>query len=78
MHARHTAMTVLSLSLVLAAALPCSSPAFTQSVAGPGLSTPVRGVWMHPGFFGPEKTAAVELNAPFLARLKSARLTWTS
>ena len=41
----------------------------TTSVATPGfaigggdasLTMPVRAVWMHPGFFGPEKTAAVE------------------
>ena len=28
--------------------------------AGESPSMPVRGVWMHPGFFGPEKAAAVE------------------
>lgn len=31
-----------------------------QTTGDESLAMPVRGVWMHPGFFGPEKAAAVE------------------
>jgi uncharacterized lipoprotein YddW (UPF0748 family) len=32
----------------------------TQAAGEAWLTMPVRGVWVHPGFFGPEKTAALE------------------
>jgi uncharacterized lipoprotein YddW (UPF0748 family) len=35
------------------------TPALSQSPEESSPSVPVRGVWMHPGFFGPEKTAAL-------------------
>jgi uncharacterized lipoprotein YddW (UPF0748 family) len=41
-------------------ALTLSAPGFSQAGAETTLSMPVRGVWMHPGFFGPEKASAVE------------------
>jgi len=31
-----------------------------QTASEESLAMPVRGVWMHPGFFGPDKTAALE------------------
>jgi uncharacterized lipoprotein YddW (UPF0748 family) len=52
------ALVVLSFllpTLVLTVAPACSSGAAEASLA-----MPVRGVWMHPGFFGPDKAAAVE------------------
>jgi uncharacterized lipoprotein YddW (UPF0748 family) len=48
-------MSFFLMILVLAAAPACSAGA-----AGASLSMPVRGVWMHPGVFGPDKAAAVE------------------
>ncbi|MGA2532068.1 MAG: family 10 glycosylhydrolase [Candidatus Aminicenantales bacterium] len=32
----------------------------SQTAGEESLAMPVRGVWMHPGFFGPDKTAALE------------------
>ena len=55
---RSRALAVLSfflVTLVLAVAPACSGGAAESSLA-----MPVRGVWMHPGFFGPDKAAAVE------------------
>ena len=55
---RSRALAILSfllMTLVLAVAPACSSGAAEASLA-----MPVRGVWMHPGFFGPDKAAAVE------------------
>ena len=48
-------ISFLFISLVFAVTPACSSGAAEAS-----LSMPVRGVWMHPGFFGPDKTAAIE------------------
>jgi len=45
-------------SLLLMAALP--GPALSQAAADASLAMPVRAVWMHPGTFGTEKTAAIE------------------
>ena len=36
------------------------TPACSSGAAEASLSMPVRGVWMHPGFFGPDKAAATE------------------
>lgn len=49
-----------SLLLVLACAAPAIVPASARAPADAVASTPVRGVWTHPGFFGPERTAAIE------------------
>jgi len=46
---------VLILALAAGSAAACSGGAAEASVA-----MPVRGVWMHPGFFGPDKAAAVD------------------
>lgn len=48
-------LSLLALALVLPSAASCSAGA-----AGSSLTMPVRGVWMHPGFFGPDKAAAIE------------------
>jgi uncharacterized lipoprotein YddW (UPF0748 family) len=45
-------------ALLLTIAL--SVPAFSQAGGDTTLSMPVRGVWMHPGFFGPEKATALK------------------
>jgi uncharacterized lipoprotein YddW (UPF0748 family) len=48
---------------LLLAAFSLAVPAVPACAAGAGetsLSMPVRGVWMHPGFFGPDKAKAVE------------------
>ena len=37
-----------------------AASAFAQGTADPARSRPVRGVWVHPGFFGTERTAAIE------------------
>jgi uncharacterized lipoprotein YddW (UPF0748 family) len=37
-----------------------TTPGFAVGGGEASLSMPVRGVWMHPGFFGPDKTAALE------------------
>ena len=36
------------------------TPACSSGAEEASLTMPVRGVWMHPGFFGPDKAAAVE------------------
>ncbi len=36
------------------------TPACSSGAAEASLAMPVRGVWMHPGLFGPDKEAAVE------------------
>jgi len=45
-------------SLLFAVAV-AASPACSAGAAAPSLDMRVRGVWMHPGFFGPDKAAAV-------------------
>ena len=52
--------TILVLSILLISAGRASPAASSTGPGNVSLSTPVRGVWMHPGFFGPEQTAAVE------------------
>lgn len=55
---RLRALAILSFFvLILAVTVP---PACSSGAAGTSLARPVRGVWMHPGFFGPDKAAAVE------------------
>jgi uncharacterized lipoprotein YddW (UPF0748 family) len=49
-----------ALALVLLAAVWLAAPVSCIGAGGASLSMPVRGVWMHPGFFGTDKTAAVE------------------
>jgi len=46
--------------MALLAALFAVDASLFGAPAGESLTMPVRGVWMHPGLFGPEKTAAVE------------------
>jgi len=46
--------------LVLACTSVIAAPASAWASTDPAPSMPVRGVWMHPGFFGSERTAAVE------------------
>lgn len=53
-------MTKKVLAIILSLTAVISARAFSQTAADSSLSMPVRGVWMHPGFFGPEKTAAIE------------------
>jgi uncharacterized lipoprotein YddW (UPF0748 family) len=50
----------LVLSFLLISAVWASPEAPSAGSGNASLSMPVRGVWMHPGFFGPEKTAAIE------------------
>jgi uncharacterized lipoprotein YddW (UPF0748 family) len=56
MRTKVTPALILAALTLAVAALPCaaSEAARTSSAA------PVRGVWMHPGFFGPDETAARE------------------
>ena len=35
-------------------------PACAAGAGDTSLSMPVRGVWMHPGFFGPDRSKALE------------------
>lgn len=56
MNARRFPVPVI-LSLVLALAA-TALPACAGGAAEASLAMPVRGVWMHPGFFGPDKDAA--------------------
>ena len=55
---RAKAFCALSLTVFALAAL--AFPACGSGSAASSLSMPVRGVWMHPGFFGPDKTKALE------------------
>ena len=48
------------LAFILLALAWTSIPVSSLGAADSSLSMPIRGVWMHPGFFGPEKTAALE------------------
>ncbi len=48
---------VLAVILVLAAS--AVGPVGSLGASGPSAARPVRGVWMHPGFFGPDREAAV-------------------
>ncbi len=52
--------TLSSLSLMLLVLLSAVPAACAGGAAEPSPAVPVRGVWMHPGFFGPDRTAAVE------------------
>lgn len=49
-------LSLFTIMLVLALAPACSGGA----AGGTSLAMPIRGVWMHPGLFGPDKAAAVE------------------
>jgi uncharacterized lipoprotein YddW (UPF0748 family) len=57
-------MKIRSLALLstsaLALALACAPACAAGASGASSLAMPVRGVWMHPGLFGPEKAAAVE------------------
>lgn len=57
-------MRVRLLASGLLPALAClalaAAPGSTLSAADPAPPAPVRGVWVHPGFFGTERTAALE------------------
>jgi uncharacterized lipoprotein YddW (UPF0748 family) len=55
---RSRALAVLTFFFM--ALVPAVAPACSGGAAERSLTMPVRGVWMHPGFFGPDKTAAVE------------------
>jgi uncharacterized lipoprotein YddW (UPF0748 family) len=55
---KRKAIPVLILTLLSAAWI--SLPGLSRGTGEPSLSMPVRGVWMHPGFFGPDKATAVE------------------
>lgn len=48
------------LAVMLTAPVVVFSPACSPGAAGAAPAGSVRGVWMHPGFFGPDKAAAVE------------------
>ncbi len=50
-------LTVLS-GWALCLSLPAAG--FSQAAGDASLAMPVRGVWMHPGFFGSEKTASLD------------------
>jgi len=52
--------TLLVLSFLLISTVWASPEASSTGSGNASLSMPVRGVWMHPGFFGPDKAAAVE------------------
>ncbi len=52
--------TLAAVTLFAAALVLTFAPACSAGAAGPSLTMPVRGVWMHPGFFGPDKSAALE------------------
>jgi len=49
-----------ALALILLTAVWLAAPVSCIGAGDASLSGPVRGVWMHPGFFGPEKAAAIE------------------
>jgi uncharacterized lipoprotein YddW (UPF0748 family) len=48
------------LLLALACTALTTAPGSARGPVNPAPSMPVRGVWMHPGFFGSERTAALE------------------
>jgi len=52
--------TTLVMSFLLISAAWASPAASSTGSGNASLSMPVRGVWMHPGFFGADQTAAVE------------------
>jgi uncharacterized lipoprotein YddW (UPF0748 family) len=52
-----------------------ASPACSSGAASASLNMPVRGVWMHPGFFGPDKAAAVEKMRATLDEYAKAGIT---
>jgi hypothetical protein len=59
MSARHAAAAAIHLSLTLTCVIVARArlrPGADRTV----VSMPVRGVWMHPGFFGTEQAAAIE------------------
>ena len=51
---------VPSLALTVFALAVLAVPACAAGAGETSLSMPVRGVWMHPGFFGPDKAKALE------------------
>jgi uncharacterized lipoprotein YddW (UPF0748 family) len=53
-------MSKKALAFFLTAVAWASIPVSSLGAADSSPSMPIRGVWMHPGFFGPEKTAALE------------------
>lgn len=63
------------LPVLLAALAVPFVPAGTPGAARAAEAGPVRGVWMHPGFFGPDKTAAVEKMRATLDAYAEAGLT---
>jgi uncharacterized lipoprotein YddW (UPF0748 family) len=54
------AKVVCALFLTVFALAALAVPACAAGAGDTSLSMPVRGVWMHPGFFGPDKTKALE------------------
>ncbi len=58
--ARRMAAAIVSILSALSLTLALPAPALGQAPGNASLAMPVRGVWMHPGFFGAEKTASVE------------------
>lgn len=52
--------TLSCLALMLLSLLSAVPGSRADGAARPAPATPVRGVWMHPGFFGPDRAAAVE------------------
>jgi uncharacterized lipoprotein YddW (UPF0748 family) len=60
MSAPHTAKIAHRLSVALACLVAFSAPGLAQGPTDPSLSMPVRGVWMHPGFFGSDRAPAME------------------
>jgi uncharacterized lipoprotein YddW (UPF0748 family) len=53
---KQRALVVIAFALAILSA--GASPACSDGAADTSLTMPVRGVWMHPGFFGPDKAAA--------------------
>lgn len=49
-----------SSTLFVLALLALAAPACSGGASAASLAMPVRGVWMHPGLFGPDKAAAVD------------------
>jgi uncharacterized lipoprotein YddW (UPF0748 family) len=52
--------TLAGLALAIVMLAPAIAPSFSDGPAAKALRPPVRGVWMHPGTFGPDKAVAVE------------------
>jgi uncharacterized lipoprotein YddW (UPF0748 family) len=60
MSAQRSVGIACRLVLIVACLAAFAAQAAAQGGANAPLSTPVLGVWMHPGFFGPDKQAALE------------------